>query len=287
MDGYFKFYADPNEQVYDQHGEVHVVMCGLDYTCDTQSWAGQNPLDTKAGFDYVLDLVQYCPSKVTLPLWNGQCTKDGVLGAIQSVGSMTGPNDFFIFYYTGHGSTLSQDDRFEAEHEDQALCLVDEHGNADIGNGDASFRTDNWLRDDDLAQCLLDSVHPEAFIIVLVDACHSGTICDFSTNPKWTNERRKAISITGCMDSQTSAGTGAGGHYTHAAFRALQVLNEQKAGEWYGVSDFYNTTLQQYMIHKDPNHTQQITIHGCTIRPHECVWPLKPASSYVAPANRA
>eukprot|EP00931_Biecheleriopsis_adriatica_P074480 TRINITY_DN48528_c0_g1_i1.p1 TRINITY_DN48528_c0_g1~~TRINITY_DN48528_c0_g1_i1.p1 ORF type:complete len:288 (+),score=27.96 TRINITY_DN48528_c0_g1_i1:100-963(+) len=286
MEGYFEYYQEAPSDSYDREGEVHVVLCGIDYSCDTQSWAGQNPLDTAMSFQFLQDLVAHCQPKSQVALWNEQCTKEGVMSAIQAVGSATGPNDYFVFYYTGHGDQLPQDDAGETEALDQCFCLVDGNGNTDIGNGDMGFRTQAWMRDDDFAKILLESVHPDAIIIILIDACHSGSMCDFDSNPRWAAEGRRAISITGCNDKETSAGTGLGGYFTHSKLCAIQDLQDAKDGQWYAVSELFNATLKQYIEHKQPGHTQQITIHGSQILPHECVWPLKPQIPYIAPANR-
>merc|ERR1740121_3515782 len=139
------------------------------------------------------------------------------------------------------------------------------------------------MRDDDFAQAILDNVNPEAYVIVLADCCHSGTLMDI-TKPAWTEKGFKALSITGCEDSQTSAGTGKGGQFTRALCRAVQDLQcELDSG--YMTSALYNKTIDKYNEYKLPSHTQSITMHGCGIPASEFVWPLQPEDPFITLAN--
>jgi hypothetical protein len=275
-----KFDSSPNEEIEtadagDLEGEVHIIIAGIDYSCD-RTWAGQNPLDTRHAFDIYVDLARRCECATIKTLWNEQCTKQGFLDAIEEVGQEVGDNDYFIFYYTGHGDRLVDDDGDEASGRDSALCLLGDDGNTEP-------RNEVWLRDDDFAEAIMNNVTSEAKIIALMDCCHSGTVMDFG-HPRWAREGFKACSITGCEDSQTSAGTGKGGMFSRALSRAIQELQETD-DEGYMTSTLYNTVLQKYQEYKMSGHTQSITIHGVGVFPQELVWPLQPEEQYTSPAN--
>jgi len=212
------------EDVFDKEGEVHMLVCGIDYSCDTQSWAGKKPLDTRHGFDMMVHLAQACQVDTLKTLWNTQCTKAGVKQAIEEVASKCGPDDYFVVYYTGHGDQLAQDDIEEDEAKDQCLCLVDEYGNTD--DATMTYRQQVWLRDDDFASAILDSLSEEAKVLVLIDACHSGSICDFHPESEWARRGYHAISISGCEDHETSAGTGRGGHFSRSLTKAVQSISQ-------------------------------------------------------------
>lgn len=253
-----------DQEVRDVEGEVHVLICGLDYSCDRQSWAGQNPLDTKFAFDMMVGLCQACEVTTLKTLWNQQCTKEGILAAIEEVGSACGENDYFIFYYTGHGDQLPNIEGNE-ELMDQCFCTVDQYGNTD--DPTMQYRNQVWLRDDDFARTLMDAVHDGCHVLVLVDACHSGTICDFHSGA-WTQEgQTKAISISGCSDHQTSAGTGRGGHFSRSLVNSVMELQDEHEDEAYSVGTFYDKVLENYDESKNPGHTQNIEIHGSGLRP--------------------
>mmetsp|Transcript_82598 Transcript_82598/g.242375 ORF Transcript_82598/g.242375 Transcript_82598/m.242375 type:complete len:305 (-) Transcript_82598:109-1023(-) len=276
--------SECEDEPMDVEGEVHFLICGIDYSCDTVSWAGQKPLDTKYAFDMMNDLADRCRVTTKKTLWNQQCTKDNIAAAIAEVAAGSGPNDFFVFYYTGHGDQLPQEDADEDEGMDQCLCTVDQSGNTD--SPDMQARQWIWMRDDEFVEAIIDALGDnDSNILVLVDACHSATICDFNTNSKWVDNQLRAISMSGCEDNQTSAGTGKGGMFSRALTMSIQDIVEENQGESFMVSDVYNRTLDKYQEIKTAAHTQNISIHGCLARPSEMVWPLQPPVGYMSPAN--
>mmetsp|Transcript_105688 Transcript_105688/g.187950 ORF Transcript_105688/g.187950 Transcript_105688/m.187950 type:complete len:304 (-) Transcript_105688:175-1086(-) len=269
-------------ETVDAEGEVHALICGIDYTCDRQSWAGQKPLDTRHAFDMMVGLCEASGVATLKTLWNTQCTKEGILAAIEEVGAECGENDFFIFYYTGHGDQLPS---IEGSHEvmDQCFCTVDQFGNTD--DATMQYRNQVWLRDDDFARTLIDAIHDDCNVLVMVDACHSGTICDFHSGA-WTEAgQTKAISISGSADSQTSAGTGRGGHFSRAIANSVMELQDELDDEPYSVGTFYNKVLENYDESRNPGHLQNIEIHGSGTRPHQMAWPLLPKERYISPAS--
>jgi hypothetical protein len=77
-----------------------------------------------------------------------------------------GPNDSVLIYYSGHGVQIRDESNDESDGRDEALTMYDL---AVERNGYAGLITDDQL------QQMLDDI-PSRNIMLVVDACHSGTV---------------------------------------------------------------------------------------------------------------
>jgi uncharacterized caspase-like protein len=106
----------------------------------------------------------------TKVLLNQQATLAAVRQALQQwLVEGTTPGDRVLLYYSGHGTQLPDEDGDEDDGLDEAWTLHDmaparRHGRATL---------DGVLLDDELAETLARI--PSQQVLVLVDACHSGT----------------------------------------------------------------------------------------------------------------
>lgn len=106
----------------------------------------------------------------TRVLLNQQATQAAVRQALQQwLVDGTSPTDRVLIYYSGHGTQLPDEDGDEDDGLDEAWTLHDmapaqRHGRATL---------DGVLLDDELAETLARI--PSRQVLVLVDACHSGT----------------------------------------------------------------------------------------------------------------
>lgn len=224
-------------------------------------------------------------------LWNEECTRSGVKDAIAEVAELCGPNDYFVFYYTGHGDQLPDTDGLEEDGMDEALCLVDENGNTD--DPQMQLRQEVWMRDDEFVQTLFEHFNSkQTHMLFLTDCCHSGSLTDFETDKRWHEHSICAVSMAGCQDNETSAGTGKGGYFTRSLTMVLQDINNQQyqesgdEGEGYATcAEIYNKVLEKYKSLKSFTHTQNIKISYAGCEPAGFPFPLKPKGYYVSPAN--
>ena len=100
-------------------------------------------------------------------LLNGEATRDNILAAIETwLIQGTRPGDDVVLYFSGHGSQQQDIDGDEADGLDETLVPVD----ARVDEGRVAR---GMITDDEIA-LLLDRM-ADRRLVVLVDACHSGT----------------------------------------------------------------------------------------------------------------
>mmetsp|Transcript_34742 Transcript_34742/g.78230 ORF Transcript_34742/g.78230 Transcript_34742/m.78230 type:complete len:307 (-) Transcript_34742:43-963(-) len=218
-------------------------------------------------------LAQACGVQDVEVMFDNECTKENVKTRIEQMGQRCDDDDFFIFYYSGHGTSMEDLVGDEEDGMDEALCFVGPQGQL----GGRYF-----MRDDEFAEIVTDAIPEETRILILTDCCHSGTIGDLDKDI-W--EGREVISVTGCADSQTSGDMGKGGIFTHSMLLAIDHL--QRSGEEdYSVGLLYNATV--FQDDKVFNSAQDITIE-CppAFAPHQLAWPLVPLGDYSAPLSQA
>ena len=90
--------------------------------------------------------------------------------------------------YSGHGYYVKDWNNDEKDGKDELICTVDEH-----------FIRDDWFKTN-----LINKLNDDVKLFILMDCCHSGTICDIQhENPE--NMKKNIVMISGCRDNQTSA----------------------------------------------------------------------------------
>jgi hypothetical protein len=109
-----------------------------------------------------------------------------------------------FFSYSGHGSQVRDLNGDEEDGQDEVLCPID-------------WETNGFIVDDDLRKSLINHLGSHVTLVVLVDACHSGTMLDlkymyscdhkntYKCYGKYRDTKCKVIMISGCRDDQTSS----------------------------------------------------------------------------------
>jgi len=247
---------------------VHMLIFALDYK------KTENPLTCTVDGDNMVDLGRNCKSVMCETVYDDRATLMNARSKIVEVATKCGPNDCFVFYYSGHGTSLADDNGDEADHKDEAFCFIDQDG---------QVTAETCLRDDELTTLITQNVHQETRIIILADCCHSGTIADMD-DKAW--EGFRAVSISGCTDKQTSVDTGHGGICTLSLLLAIEKLQRGR-NEGYSVGALFKEAKQ--LIQDDPrlNSEQSITLQSAPgVTENSVAWPLIPSAAYSAPLNR-
>lgn len=229
-------------------GTTYAIVAAIDYSTCQSPWR-ECQLQVKPSFDYIVSACQGSGIQ-TQTLWNQQATKQNVLNAIAQVVQKAKKGDTFLFYYTGHGDRLQDQDGDEADGLDEALCLVGP-------NGHAEPRDQVWLRDDDFADAVT-RLRKGVDIILIADCCHSGTIADLH-KPQW--EGYNVASLAGARDVQTGLADASGGIFTQCMRKAC----EESGANTMGVGQIYNSMRRHYNndpVHKGAGHTQDFHFDG-------------------------
>jgi metacaspase-1 len=103
-----------------------------------------------------------------------QATKAGIIAAIDRLIEKARPGDIIVFHFSGHGQQIFDDaKKDEADGYDEALVAY--NANMRYGGG---YTGQNHLRDDELGDKLKlvrKAIGKDGSLLVLLDACHSGT----------------------------------------------------------------------------------------------------------------
>lgn len=107
-------------------------------------------------------------------LKNERATKDNILLALDKLAAKAVAGDIVYFHFSGHGQQIQDDNGDEADGYDEALIPYDAKGSYDP----VSYKGEKHLRDDELGEKLNAirlKIGAEGALLVLLDACHSGT----------------------------------------------------------------------------------------------------------------
>lgn len=247
--------------------EVHLLICALDYK------GTSNPLTCTLDGNNMQALARSCGIEDIEVMYDTQCQKKNVAEKIKQMAQRCNDNDFFVFYYSGHGTSVPDKDGDEDDGKDEALCFVGPSG---------QLAAQYFMTDDEIATLFTETFGEGVRILILTDCCHSGTIGDLD-KPAWKNHQ--AITMSGCADDQTSGDIGKGGIFTHSLLLAIDHLTTTGEEE-FAVGQVYNATLHEdeTMFHS----TQDIQLRcSRAVKPQGMPWPLVPKGDYKAPLSQA
>lgn len=108
-------------------------------------------------------------------LENEKATREGILKAInQYLIERAAPGDVLFFQFSGHGQQIADDNQDELDGFDEAIVPFD----SPMHYGQNGYTGQNLIRDEELGALLQKArkrIGPTGNLLVIVDACHSGT----------------------------------------------------------------------------------------------------------------
>ena len=178
------------------------ILFGLNYANDADASLQGCINDVNNMARYLTDHVHIPCDVYTDDITPNDTTFNGMIARLIDVAlqSHTDDLDLVWVHYSGHG--CYEPDRSGDELDRRDECLVP-----------SDFRTGRVIVDD-LLNVLLRRFNPRTRVVCVFDCCHSGTIADVKYS--WESDRRvtienimcgvraKVITLSGCMDDQTS-----------------------------------------------------------------------------------
>lgn len=181
------------------------LLFGLNYLNDSSSALGGCINDAKNLKNLLVTRLGYQPEDVLLCTDETEVkpTRAIMLRLLRELVIATHRSrlDQIFISYSGHGTSYQDASGDEEDGMDECLVPLD-------------YRTAGVIKDDDLGK-ILRKVHHRTDIVMLVDACHSGTIVDFPyryvsgnkfvmESPSVAPVGARAVVISGCQDNQLS-----------------------------------------------------------------------------------
>ncbi|MCP4699866.1 MAG: DUF4384 domain-containing protein [Gammaproteobacteria bacterium] len=155
------------------HAQDRALLVGIDsYSHISQLVGSKKDVENMRAF--IQSVWKYRPGQIRI-LTDAQATRKNILNAFDEwliAGSQAG--DRVLFYYSGHGYRMFDDGDDETDGLDETLCPVDTRK--------ARSKVVNMIRDDEVESRIKRLKGRE--IMMIVDACHSGTLTRSLLAPK-------------------------------------------------------------------------------------------------------
>jgi hypothetical protein len=122
--------------------------------------------DVKAIQKILINRFGFLPTNIRT-LTDGEATHDRIISEFRSfLVNRVDSGDIVVFYFSGHGSRISDDNGDEADQFDETLVPYDSR--------DSKGKIFD-IRDDDIYKFLVELYQKGAYIMLFIDSCHSGS----------------------------------------------------------------------------------------------------------------
>lgn len=145
--------------------------------------------DARDFADLMKDKYGVSSSNVTV-LTDSSATKSGILSALNRVKNKLDKNTHFLFFYSGHGGQIVDNNGDESDGYDEVLCPFDYSTNDKRGSA---------IVDDEIAAYIADFSSRANKVIFIFDSCFSGSAQKalIMSNDGWNSPQSKTLSSGG------------------------------------------------------------------------------------------
>ena len=250
------------------------LLCGLNYIGSNSELNGCIN-DVTNMRDVLIKHYGYDAKNITVLTDNTKVkpTKANIIKYLQKLISNTTATHLY-FHYSGHGSTVLDKNNDEIDGCDECIIPLD-------------FRKNNTVITDDEINQIVKQLRPECKLSMVFDACHSGTMVDLkydlqclsvhnnsaqvdpndvymyqnwsydykvSQNSKYNDLAANVFSLSGCLDSQTSADAYINkkfqGALTYVLMKVLEINQYKNIKLKYLLKDIHCMLKQQQYSQK-------------------------------------
>jgi hypothetical protein len=250
----------------DTGGTVRVLIVALNYSyskqpivCIKDGESMQRMCGQAAVEDVTFMRDDVDPSNLLFP------SKEHILPMMREIGRRCEPNDYFVWFYAGHGENVPDDPPSdEADGQDEAFVLPTSAGRAEFK------RHEPWLIDDEFAAAVDRLIPVSCRVLCINDCCHSETICDVDSY-RW---RHQVISISACGDDEESIDTDKGGALTISIRKAMNDLALKRGNSEYSVETLYEQACQHLRDIPRALDFQSFHMQFANCDPSLTAWPM-------------
>jgi metacaspase-1 len=185
--------------------QVLAAKWGLLIEIETYKYPGRLLLHTSRDTYWMQNTLQQqnFPATHVQILRDKQATAQGIREAFEKLLKQCSPGDKVVIHYGGHGTQVADEPGGdEIDHQDEALVPYD-------APKDPKNPRDNGLIRDDEIGVFLDklrkAVDPKGHVLILIDACHSGTMSRGQAVVR-TDNFQSTVSISDNPDGQLKSG---------------------------------------------------------------------------------
>lgn len=244
----------------DSTGTIRLLIVALNYeyvkgaelTCHKDAHTMFRIADRAKVTNITLNTDRLGPGSKNFP------TRPVVLRNIANTAKQCRRDDWFVWFWAGHGVNVPDKTGDEASGQDQAFVTPDKEGR---------LTDKSVLLDDEFAETLETHVPEGVRILCICDCCHSGSICDIDSY-KYTHD---IYQISASQDNEEAEDIG-GGVLTIALRRAVRKLSlKYKENREFSIQEVFDLSKKYAQgLTKE----QELSFQWQGPHPSKVAWPL-------------